>query len=111
MVLSSLRSRDQEMRKSITTPQNFEDATHRIANEIADLLIMKQKDYGKSNILDFGEYGILVRTNDKVARLKELVIKNKTPANEKKTDSWKDIAGYALLALMLERGWFQLPLR
>ena len=92
-------------------PKTWEEATKIIANEIADLLIMKQKDYGKSNILDFGEYGILVRTNDKVARLKELVIKNKTPANEKKTDSWKDIAGYALLALMLERGWFQLPLR
>ena len=92
-------------------PKNFQDAASRLGEEIACLIISKQYDYGKSNILDFGEYGILVRTNDKVARLKELVIKNKTPANEKKTDSWKDIAGYALLALMLERGWFQLPLR
>ena len=99
------------MRESIINFQNFQDATYSVAFEIANLLIMKQKDYGKRNILDFGEYGILVRTNDKIARLKELVLKDKTPANEKKTDSWKDIAGYALLALLLERGWFQLPLR
>ena len=92
-------------------PKTWGEAVHIIADEIVELLEMKQKDYGKSNILDFGEYGILVRTNDKVARLKELILKGKIPANEKKTDSWKDIAGYALLALMLERGWFQLPLR
>jgi hypothetical protein len=37
------------------------------------VLDSKQLDYGSANIADFGEYGVLVRANDKVARLKNLL--------------------------------------
>lgn len=33
----------------------------------------KQHDYGSHNIADFGEFGVLVRVNDKVRRLKNLL--------------------------------------
>ncbi|MBA7568409.1 hypothetical protein ES708_10130 [subsurface metagenome] len=90
-------------------PKTFEEACRLVANEIAELVISKQNDYGQNNILDFGELGILVRTNDKVARLKNLIGK-KNPQNETIEDTWKDTAGYAIVALMLKRGWFILPL-
>ena len=87
----------------------WDEACKEIADEIVNLLISKQRDYGKNNILDFGEYGILVRSNDKIARLKNLSQKDVNPANESIDDTWKDISGYAILALMLRRGLFSLP--
>ena len=89
----------------------WNDACKEIAEEIVKLLISKQSDYGKNNILDFGEYGILVRSNDKMARLKNLNQKGVNPANESIEDTWKDISGYAIIALMLRRGLFSLPLK
>ena len=71
---------------------------------------MKQHDYGKDNILDFGEFGILVRSNDKIARLKNLMKKNLEAKNAPRQDAWRDLGGYALLAMILDRGWFTLPL-
>ena len=89
----------------------WDEACKEIADEIVNLLISKQRDYGKNNILDFGEYGILVRSNDKMARLKNLNQKGVNPANESIEDTWKDISGYAIIALMLRRGLFSLPLK
>ncbi len=99
-------------------PDSFDNAVSIIAEELATLVIGKQKDYGKRNILDFGEMGILIRSNDKFARLKNLLNVNSvspgtrvaTPNNESIEDTWKDIAGYAIVALMLRKGWFELPL-
>ncbi len=90
--------------------ENFEDELDEILAELRATIIAKQKDYGKSNILDFREMGILVRTNDKLARLKNLILCNKEPKNESIEDSWRDLAGYAVLALMLRRGTFSLPM-
>jgi len=94
-------------------PNYFEDATRRIVYELSDVLVSKQHDYGHSNITDFGEYGVLVRANDKMARLKNLISPTgeTEPNNESIEDSWKDLANYAILALMLRRGWFELPLK
>lgn len=75
-----------------------------IAMNLTDLFDRKQHDYGSSNISDFGEFGILVRVNDKVARLKNLLKNNKAPKNEALTDSWADIATYSIIALMVRKG-------
>jgi hypothetical protein len=77
--------------------------------DIAELVISKQRDYSHANILAFGEFGVLVRANDKVARLQNLL--GKTAANESKLDSWKDLTGYSIIATMLDRDWFTLPLK
>ena len=95
---------------TILEPTTFDQACQSIAFEVADLVAKKQHDYGQGNILAFGEYGVLVRLNDKVERLKNLLGKSKPPANEPIEDTWRDIVGYGLIALMLRRGSFTLPL-
>ncbi len=90
-------------------PKTFDEACHLVAESIANLIVSKQKDYGTGNILAFGADGILVRVSDKVERLKNL--RGKGAMNEPQTDSWRDLAGYSILALMLEKNWFTLPLK
>lgn len=87
---------------------NFNEACQQIANELVELICKKQHDYGHDNINAFGEFGLLVRTNDKIARLKNLI--GKEGITEPRVDAWKDIAGYAIIALMLDRGYFNLGL-
>lgn len=58
----------------------------------------KQRDYGSGNIADFGEYGVLVRTNDKMNRLRNLYKNKKIPTNESVEDSWKDMSIYSIIA-------------
>lgn len=91
-------------------PKTFEEALDEVMAELRELMINKQRDYGHRNIMDFGEYGVLVRANDKIARLKNLLGK-KEPKNEALEDSWRDLANYAIIALMLRKGTFTLPLK
>jgi hypothetical protein len=72
---------------------------HAVAEEIAQLLDRKRADYGSENIKKFGSQGVLVRVSDKVERLINLKDKN-TVNFESIEDSWKDLAGYSLLALL-----------
>ena len=73
---------------------------HNVAEEIACLLDRKGQDYGTENIKKFGSYGVLVRVSDKVERLINLSRKEGQVNFESVEDSWKDIAGYAILALI-----------
>ena len=78
-----------------------------IMDEIGNLLITKQADYGPGNINNaFGGpiNGLLVRIGDKFERLKNLYKGSKKPQHEPIEDSFKDMANYAVIALMLERG-------
>jgi hypothetical protein len=88
----------------------FNEAVNEKVIKLANTIIRKQLDYGKDNILDFGEEGILVRSNDKFARLKNLYKDKSNPNNESLDDTWLDIAGYAILASMVRDGSFKLPL-
>jgi hypothetical protein len=89
--------------------KTWDSECQKIACDIVNLLISKQEDYGSKNILDFGEYGVLVRANDKIARLKNLWNNANSPNNESIDDSWFDIAGYAIIAIMIRKGVFTLP--
>jgi hypothetical protein len=78
-----------------------------IMDEIGNLLITKQADYGPGNINNaFGGpiNGLLVRIGDKFERLKNLYKSSKKPQHEPIEDSFKDMANYAVIALMIERG-------
>ena len=92
-------------------PKSFEEACYVVGLEIERLVVDKQKDYGQENILAFGDKGIIVRLWDKASRLKNLVWNGRSPKNESITDTYRDIAGYAIIAIMLERGWFTLQLK
>jgi predicted class III extradiol MEMO1 family dioxygenase len=58
--------------------------------------------YGPRNIDEFGILGVVVRMNDKMERIKNLLRKDKQAACEAYMDSFKDMAGYALIGVLLE---------
>ncbi len=88
-------------------PNFLDEAFENVCYELLQMFLKKHKDYGKGNILDTGEMGILFRVSDKVNRLKHLVNNKKTPHNETKDETWIDIAVYAVIAVLYDRGWFQ----
>lgn len=88
-------------------PKFLDEAFQYVCQELLQMFLKKHKDYGKGNILDTGEMGILFRVSDKVNRLKNLVGNKKTPQNETKEENWIDIAVYAVIAVLYNRKWFQ----
>ena len=80
------------------------------------LFCKKQMDYGPSNIAmgtdlttneqkRLSKIGLIVRINDKVQRLINLVINNNRKAqNEPTIDAFKDLAVYGLIAQIVEAG-------
>lgn len=76
-----------------------------IAAEITELLIRKRMDYGDESLSRFGELGILIRAWDKMCRLVNLLWEKRgaEPQNESIEDTWRDLAGYAILALHARR--------
>ncbi|MBI4136729.1 DUF1599 domain-containing protein [Candidatus Roizmanbacteria bacterium] len=88
-------------------PRHLDEAFEQVCNEIADLFIKKHHDYGKENVLEMEELGIAFRTSEKIARLKNLLKEGKAPENESLEETWKDIAVYAIIAVLYRRHWFQ----
>ena len=75
--------------------------------ELHELLVKKQIDYGPLNIWNApggATNGLMVRMSDKLERLKNLIYNSIEPNNEALEDSFIDIANYAVIALMVERG-------
>ncbi|MGD9129522.1 MAG: nucleotide modification associated domain-containing protein [Candidatus Woesebacteria bacterium] len=88
-------------------PQYLDEAFEKVLKEMLATFIKKNKDYGKGNILDTAELGILFRVNDKVNRLKNLLNKKTEPKNESIDDTWLDVAVYAVIAIIYRKGWFE----
>ena len=79
--------------------------------EMHRLLCRKQHDYGHGNISKFGLIGVAVRMCDKIARAENLRSKDTNAVrNETVIDTYEDIVGYAVIALMLDAGTFGLEL-
>lgn len=75
--------------------------------ELLDLLLSKHKDYGPRNIADApggAINGLRVRMHDKLARINNLYDNNKAPTHESIEDSFKDMANYAIIGLLVLRG-------
>jgi hypothetical protein len=75
-------------------------------NELKELLLSKHLDYGPKNISDSPGgpiNGLRVRMHDKSARINNLVDKNKNPQHESLEDSFKDMANYAIIGLLVLR--------
>ena len=78
-----------------------------IADELLDILYSKHKDYGPLNIaLAPGGpmNGLRVRMYDKLARLNNLLDTGDTPNYESIEDTLIDLANYAIIGLMVQRG-------
>jgi len=68
------------------------------------LFIQKQLDYGSGNIARFGELGVMVRANDKIERLRTLLLENREAQNEPVEDTWRDLANYGVIGLLCHLG-------
>lgn len=80
------------------------------ADQLLDLLVSKQRDYGNDAISRFGRIGILVRVHDKISRLENLAKRSSNPNHESVRDSYMDVINYCAIGMMIEAGWFQLEL-
>lgn len=79
--------------------------------DLYNLLCRKQHDYGHENINNFGLIGVAVRICDKIARAENLRTRESNAVrNETVIDTYEDIIGYAVIALMLDAGTFNLQL-
>lgn len=84
----------------------FDGDVYDIADELAELLVSKHNDYGPKNIAQApggALNGLRVRIHDKIARINNLIDSGKTPNNESLEDSFKDLANYAIISLMVLR--------
>ena len=75
--------------------------------ELSQLLISKHQDYGPKNISDApggAINGLRVRMHDKLARINNLVDTKANPHHESLEDSFKDMANYAIIGLLVLRG-------
>lgn len=75
-------------------------------SELFDLLLSKHEDYGPKNISQSPGgplNGLRVRMHDKLARINNLIDKNKDPEHESLEDSFKDLANYAIIGLLVLR--------
>jgi len=93
---------------------NPDDTTTRFVNDVSDvtselfdLLITKHHDYGPKNISQSpggALNGLRVRLWDKLARLNNLVDTGVHPQHESLEDTFKDMANYAIIGLLVLRG-------
>jgi hypothetical protein len=100
-------SEDSKPKSNYNSNTAFASAVWEVMDEIGNLLITKQQDYGPNNVNNaFGGpiNGLLVRIGDKFERLKNLFTSKETPKHESIEDSFKDMANYAVIALMVQRG-------
>ena len=99
----------------INDPKDFQEAAEVLGRALTLLLISKNHKYGKGNILnskDFGidpKQGVALRMNDKFERLKN-GLQGMDLGKEGFVDSFGDLIGYNAIGLMLELGWYQLPI-
>ena len=87
----------------------FEYHVGKTYQELLDLLLSKHKDYGPKNIADApggAINGLRVRMHDKLARINNLYdsIRDMAPEHESFEDSFKDMANYAIIGLLVLRG-------
>ena len=91
------------------SPKNASD----IMSELYEVLVKKHADYGPMNISGApggAMNGLRVRMYDKLARLNNLVDTGDTPNYESIEDTLIDLANYAIIGLLVQRGqWEGLP--
>jgi hypothetical protein len=85
----------------------FRESVDKTFFELEQLLLSKHKDYGPKNISESPGgplNGLRVRMHDKLARLNNLVDNGTEPEHESLEDTFKDMANYAIIGLLVLRG-------
>jgi len=73
-----------------------------ILKEMRDISIRKNADYSDEPIIEFGRYGLLVRSWDKICRIKNLMKKKDAFVKEKIRDTALDLCNYMIYLVMIE---------
>lgn len=97
-IKEALQGTSPELREDIVA---FRLALADLAHEMVTHLTIKRASYGAGNLTRHGLYGILIRSDDKAERLRQMYVMNvprTTASGETEQDAWDDILGYALLA-------------
>jgi hypothetical protein len=98
-----------ELKELVWTEQavdKFDLDVYEIVDELYNLLLTKHHDYGPLNIAQSPGgplNGLRVRMWDKIARINHLIDNGAEAQNEPLEDSYKDLANYAIIALMVLR--------
>jgi len=96
----------QSLRVDVEHTPSFSTTVRDITIELGTLLIKKHSDYGSKNISQSpggALNGLRVRMWDKLARINNLVDKQREPHYESLEDSFVDMANYAIIGLMVLR--------
>ena len=100
-------SSGRELPQSNPIRSAFEQDVRDVLKELGDLLISKHRDYGPKNISQSPGgplNGLRVRMHDKTARINNLLDNGGNPQHEPLEDSFKDLANYGIIALLVLRG-------
>jgi hypothetical protein len=92
---------------SVDRLSQLDNELTKVTIELGDLLLSKHRDYGPKNITDApggAINGLRVRMHDKLARINNLVDSGADPEHESLEDSFKDMANYAIIGLLVLRG-------
>ena len=84
--------------------KKFRKDTSRIFNKLLNVLVGKQLDYGTSFKKNWKRYGpiyISTRLDEKMDRLRNLLLTGNKPNNESVRETLIDILGYGFLDLVL----------
>jgi len=92
--------------ESVRYPTQFEEDVRIVYDELMSVLIKKHNDYGAKNIADApggALNGLRVRIHDKTARINNLLDFRRRAEYESLEDSFKDLANYAIIAVLVLR--------
>ena len=99
----------------------FEDVAMEVFDEAFDLLVARQRKYGKGNIETLGQYGVFTRMEDKMERIRhslngqlvngQVVLDAATEhSDDTLDDADLDLMNYAAIRLIHRRGKWGKPL-
>jgi hypothetical protein len=98
---------NRDVRDTITSREDsLAPHLYSLTEELNELLLSKHRDYGPRNISDApggALNGLRVRMHDKLARINNLVDNDASPEHESLEDSFKDMANYAIIGLLVLR--------
>lgn len=79
---------------------------------VSRIVAKKQADYGPGNITKFGIYGLIVRTHDKIGRLRNLIHSSSINSVKDETvyDTLIDLVGYCTVSYLWINNWFLIPM-
>lgn len=98
----------QDLANSLATVLQLKTAAARIAMfyalQFVKVFDIKHQGYGPDSINRHGEHGVLIRLDEKVARILKAVKSGHESPDEKVQDNWMDIAIYGVMGFMLRVG-------